>query len=111
MRNECVRRGTIYFVQNFHDNVIGELSSSTSSSKSFFSLHCYHVATLNCQLSTLCIVHVMVHPPNHIWRISNLCCALSVSWFTLRAIFGRSVIDSAHCLYYGSPYEAYLVNW
>ena len=48
-RNECVRRGTVYFVQNFHGNVIGELSPITSSSKSFFSLYCYHVATLNCQ--------------------------------------------------------------
>ena len=40
----------------------------------------------------LCIVRVMVHPTNHIWRISNLCCALSVSWFTLRTIFSKLVI-------------------
>ena len=33
----------------FHGVVIGELFPITLSSKSFFSLHCYHVATLNCQ--------------------------------------------------------------
>ena len=34
----------------------------------------------------------MVHPTNHIWRISNRHYALSVSWFTLRTIFSELVI-------------------
>ena len=40
----------------------------------------------------LCIIRVMVHPTNHIWRISNRHCALSVLWFTLRTIFSELVI-------------------
>ena len=39
----------------------------------------------------------MVHPTNHIWRIGNLHCALSVSWFTLRTIFNK--ISNLHCDY------------
>ena len=34
----------------------------------------------------------MVHPTNHIWKVGNLHCALSVSWFTLRTIFSKPVI-------------------
>ena len=58
----------------------------------------------------LCIVRVMVHPTNHIWRISNRHCALSVSWFTLQTIFGGLVIDTEYCPCHGSPYEPYLVS-
>ena len=31
-----------------------------------------------------------------------------MSWFTLRTIFGGSVIYTLHCPYHGSPYEPYL---
>ena len=47
---------------------------------------------LNCQVFTLCIIRVMVHLTNHIWRISNPLCALSASWFTLQTIFSKLVI-------------------
>ena len=37
-------------------------------------------------------IYVMVHPMNHIWRISNWHCALSMSWFILWTIFSKLVI-------------------
>ena len=41
----------------------------------------------------------MVHPMNHIWRISNLHCALSMLWFTLRTIFSELVIYAVNFLH------------
>ena len=37
--------------------------------------------------------------------VSNLPCALSVSWFTLQTIFGISVNDAVHCPCHASLYD------
>ena len=76
-----IRRETVCFVRN-------------SSCSTVFSL---------CSSLSIAITWQIIY-------VSNPCCALSMSWFTLRTIFGGSVIDTEHCPCHGSPYEPYLVN-
>ena len=41
---------------------------------------------------TISLVHVTLSYPSANYLISNLCCALSMSWFTLRTIFSKLAI-------------------
>ena len=62
---------------------------------------------------SLCVLSLSSLSIAIMWQIiyvSNPCCALSVSWFTLRTKFGGSVLYIVHCPHHGSPYEPYLAN-
>ena len=60
---------------------------------------------MNCLLAVyyslpLEIFHLRSHQSRGCWIISNLCCALSVWWFTLRTIFSKLVIYTIILLWF-----------
>ena len=62
---------------------------------------------LLCQELFVVVLYAVLHVLNQFsfsititWNVvSNLCCALSLSWFIIQTIFGISVNDTVHCLY------------